>query len=155
MASSPRLHRADQLAGVEPGELAEDLGRLHLEGGLLEELLGDPADVLTQPGHGGKVNRVGGLVERDPAQEEVAIDLEAGSRGGEVGPDEEQPGRPGGADQGDVVLADHPLGEIADREPHLGPGRGAHDRPLNAGGSAVARPDIRSPRCSSTREERS
>ena len=42
----------------------------------IEELLGDPPDVLTEPGNGGEMDRVSCLVKRDPAQEEVAIDVE-------------------------------------------------------------------------------
>jgi hypothetical protein len=74
------LHRSQQLPRVEPNELSENLGRLHLHCCLLEELLGDPADVLAQPWHGREVDGMGGLVEGDPAQEEVAIHLEARSR---------------------------------------------------------------------------
>ena len=78
-----------------------------------------------QPAHAGELNRVGRLVEGDPAQEEVAVHAEALAGGGEVGADEQEPRGPRGPDQGDVVLADHALGEIADREADLGPAAAA------------------------------
>ena len=78
------------------------------------------------------------LVQSDPAQEEVSIDVEARPGRGEVRADEEQPRGAGGPDQSDIVLADHPLREVADREADLGAGRGSNDGPLDALPTAVA-----------------
>src|SRR4051794_24597612 len=74
--------RPDELLRVEARELPEQLARLHLEGGFLEELLRDPTDVLAEPWHRGEVDGMSGLVERDPTQEEIPIDLEAGTSRG-------------------------------------------------------------------------
>src|SRR5947209_3524482 len=87
----PVRRRAHQLAGVGSGELPEQLAGLDLDRRLLEELLRDPSDVLAEPGSGREVDRVGRLMKSDPAQEQVAVDVEARARRREVGTDEQQP----------------------------------------------------------------
>ena len=91
---------------------------------------------------------MGRLVEGDPAQEEVAVHAEALAGGGEVGADEQGPRGPRGPDQGDVVLADHALAEIADHQADLGPRRGGGDPLAEAPSFPAAR--IRSASFSST-----
>ena len=79
--------------------------------------------MLAKPGDGGELDRVGRLVHRDPAQEEIRVDVEALPGGGEVRSHEQESRLADGADQGDVVLADHALTQVAGRKADLDPGR--------------------------------
>ncbi len=64
-------------------------------------------------------------MDRDPAQEEAGVLAELEVCGGEIRTHEHQPRRPLSGHQGDVVLAEHLAGSVADRDPGLGPCRGA------------------------------
>ena len=59
-------------------------------------------------------------MDRDPAQEAVAVHAEVGRRAVEIGRHEQQPRRGVGAEQRQLVLPEHPLRQVARDEPHLG-----------------------------------
>ena len=96
---------------------------------------GEPLDLL-------ELDHVGGLVQGDPPQEELALGAELVADAVHVLADEQQPRRPRRADQGDVVLAEDPPRRVADRDPDLGSERradgAAGDRAERAGQAEVA-----------------
>ena len=89
-----------------------------------------------------ELDRVGALVDRDPAQEEVGIlaELEHVRRRG-WGPRTPAAAAVSRRHQRDVVLAEHLARPVADRDPGLGAGRGARQR----AGEAPERPREREP----------
>jgi hypothetical protein len=68
------------------------------------------------------------LVQGDPAQEAVLVDLEVAHGALQVGRDEEEPWRDLGLEQRHLVLAEHPLRHVTHDEPHLGRERRARGR---------------------------
>ena len=86
------------------------------------------AQVLAQPAHPRELEHVGQLVQHDPAEEAVAVDLEVAHRLRQVRRHEKEPRRLGHVEEGDLVLAEHALGHVADYQSALGGhGRAGHD----------------------------
>src|SRR3954453_29931 len=88
--------------------------------------------MLAEPWNRGELDRVRGLVDGDPAQEQVRRLTELFVGGGEVGTDEEQPRWPGGVGEWGVVLAEDLPGAVADGQPRLRSCRRSGDRPRDA-----------------------
>ena len=79
-----------------------------------------PARWSRSHGHARELERVGDLVERDPAHQLLAVGVEGADRVVEVRLDEQQPRSRVGVEQHDLVLAEHALGEEADDHADLG-----------------------------------
>ena len=94
-----------------------------------EQLADQPGEVLAQPRHAAELERVRGLVQRDPAQQLVGVGLERVGRVAEVGRHEQQPRGRGRVEQRELVLAEHAAGEEARDRARL-------ERQQRAGGAA-------------------
>ena len=85
--------------------------------------------MLAQPRHATELQRVRGLVQRNPAQELVVVGLQLRRDVAEVGRDEQQPRGRVGVEHGELVLAEHAAGQEAGDRTRL-------DREQPAGGGA-------------------
>jgi hypothetical protein len=78
--------------------------------------------MVLQPGDTAELHRVGHLVQRHPGDELTLVGSEAPHRVGEVGQHEEQPRRAAlrsFPEQHELVLTQHPLGQVADQQADL------------------------------------
>ena len=78
-----------------------------------EQLAHDPREVPAQPRHAAELERVSRLVQRHPAQQLVRVGLQRRRRMGEVGRHEQQPRRPVGIEDRELVLTEHAAAEEA------------------------------------------
>ena len=76
-----------------------------------EQLPHHAGQVLAQPRHAAELQRVRDLVQRDPAQQLVALGVERAGGAGQVGGDEEQPGGRLRVEDRELVLAQDALGQ--------------------------------------------
>jgi len=74
--------------------------------------------------HALELQRVRGLVQRDPTQQLTGVGIEIGARLGEVGSYEQQARRHGRVEQHQLVLAEHVARHVAEQRPDLS---GHHD----------------------------
>ena len=130
--------RAQQPLAAAGEQLLEGLGVGHVErlepvhhlGGVGLGLEGDvvhhPAELLGQPRHPGEQALAGHLVAGQPEPQLVAGQVGALLEGGHVLGHQQHLGRVGGR-HGQLVLAEHGAGELADQRAHLEPGDQAAD----------------------------
>src|SRR3954452_7985776 len=88
--------------------------------------------MLAEPWNRGELDRVRGLVDCGPPQEQVRRLTELFVGGGEIGADEEQPRWAVGVSECDVILAEDLPGAVADSQPRLRSCRRSGDRPRDA-----------------------
>ena len=81
---------------------------------------------------------MGDLVNRHPREQLLAVHLHRARGLGEIGSNQQQARRDGGIEQGEVVLAEHSLGEHARHRPHLRP----QQQPAGGAERVVQRPEI-------------
>ena len=140
-AAVAAAHRARHRVGRRPDPL-QDRRRVELGG---EQELGHLAlHVVAQPGHRGELQPVGLLVQAHPAAEVVRVDAELAFDHDDVRRHQGEPARLLAVDRGglrrqeQLVLAEHPGGQVGQDQPGLdagdpGPHRGHHPAGLARG----------------------
>ena len=92
-----------------------------------------PAHVLAQPGHALELEHVRQLVRADPAAERVRVHVEVTHGARQVLADEQEARLGVAAQQGHVVLPEHPRGQVAHHQAGLGGDGGRGADPKRAG----------------------
>ncbi len=119
-ARPPSRNALDQLGRVRQRRQAARGAALdpHVDG--RQVLAHQPAQVLAQPRRADELQRVGQLVEDDPVEERVAVDLRARRpRGPGSGATNSRRGFDVGLEQRQLVLAQHALRHVADDQARL------------------------------------
>ena len=137
VAAQDGANRGARVAAEQPARQPPEEAGIEARRSAADQLLQELPQMRRKPGDRGELDRVGALVEGDPAQEEARVLAQLAVGGGEIRAHEDQSWLPLRRPQRDVVLSEHLACPVADGDPGLRPRRGprqpAGDAPERAG----------------------